>query len=486
MTRKQDIIYKTAKFFKKKKIILPKISELTNPKSIDSKIQKNLKNINKDKADPINLFRVHWHNKLKQDGFVNVPEFIVLPSELTGVDAKIIVNLGHLFPMIQAHKVLTAYGCLIPRIVNGNFNQEINKSVWPSTGNYCRGGVAISKILGCRSVAVLPEGMSNERFDWLKKWVTNKKDIVKTPGTESNVKEIYDTCKELEKNKNNIIINQFKEFDNYSIHRAVSGPAFEKTFLSVKGNSNLKPRLFVAASGSAGTLGAGDYLKEKIGSQIAVIEALECPTMLYNGYGEHNIQGIGDKHIPLIHNVMNSDYVVGISDKATNNLNLIFNTKVGKKYLETKKGLNKKLISRLPEMGFSAIANVLASIKLAKYLKLSSDEAIITVATDGAELYFTELEKTKRNFKGIFDLFSCAEIFGQFMKGTSTDNLAELSHMDKQRIFNLGYYTWVEQQKIEIADFEARKKQAFWDKKYLNFKKLDNKIENFNKLIQDT
>ncbi|SVD63279.1 uncharacterized protein METZ01_LOCUS416133, partial [marine metagenome] len=273
-------------------------------------------------------------------------------------------------------------------------------------------------------------------------------DIIKTTGTESNVKEIYDACNELKKDKKNDIINQFDEYYNYAIHRSVTGPSFEKSFLKVKGDTNLTPRFYVSASGSSGTLAAGDYLKDHLNTKIAVVEATECPTLLNNGYGEHNIQGIGDKHVPLIHNVMNTDFVVGISDQATNNLNLMFNTDIGKEYLISKKGFDSNFVNRLPEFGFSTIANILASIKLAQYMKLGADDAIITVATDGADLYLSELEKTKEDFAGIYDETACAEIYGQYLKGISTDNTLELNQREKERIFNLGYYTWVEQQGI--------------------------------------
>ena len=326
-----------SKYFMEKKIILPKISELANPLSIKKEIQEKLKSIDNNAADPMNLFRVHWHNSLDNKFFLQEPEYILLPSEFTKVNAKIIVNIGRSFPLIATHKVLAAYGCLLPRILNGEFDYRKHRAIWPSTGNYCRGGVAISRILGCKSIAILPEGMSKERFEWLENWVVDsKKDIIKTPGTESNVKEIYDECNKLAKDPNNIIINQFSEYNNYAIHRAVTGPSFEKSFLRVKGKSNLKARFYVSASGSSGTLAAGEYLKEKLNTSIAVVEATECPTLLYNGYGEHNIQGIGDKHVPLIHNVMNTDFVVGITDQATNNLNLLFNTDIGKKYLVSK------------------------------------------------------------------------------------------------------------------------------------------------------
>jgi len=351
----QLVISKTSEYFKKKGIILPKISELTEPNTISEDIQNKLKTIDKNEINSLNLFRVHWHNNRDHTAFSKSPEYIVLPSEFTGVEAKIIVNLGRLFPLITAHKVLAAYACLLPRLLNGEFDYSKHKAVWPSTGNYCRGGVAISRILGLKSVAILPEGMSRERFEWLEKWVEDPKDIIKTKGTESNVKEIYDACKELEKNTDNDIINQFSEYSNYAIHRAVTGPSFEKSFLEVKKDSNLQARFYVSASGSSGTLAAGDYLKDHLNTKIAVVEATECPTLLYSGYGEHNIQGIGDKHVPLIHNVMNSDFVVGVSDQATNNLNLIFNTDIGQNYLKSKKGLKDVFVERLPEFGFSSI-----------------------------------------------------------------------------------------------------------------------------------
>ena len=477
-----SVIEKTANHLKNHNIILPKISELANPLSISYEIQKELKTVDKNKADPINLFRVHWHNNLDHSSFGETPEYVVLPSEFTGVDAKIIVNIGRLFPLISAHKVLAAYGCLLPRLLNGEFDITRHRAVWPSTGNYCRGGVAISKILGCKSIAMLPEGMSKERFKWLEGWVSSPEDIIKTPGTESNVKEIYDVCNKLAKDSNNLIINQFSEFSNYAIHRAVSGPSFEKSFIKVKGNSNLKARFYVCASGSSGTLAAGDYLKDKFNTSIAVVEATECPTLLNNGYGEHNIQGIGDKHVPRIHNVMNTDFVVGISDQATNNLNMIFNTVIGQQYLIKNKGLDSTFVHRLPEFGLSSIANILASIKLAKYMKLGPDDAIITVATDGADLYLTELEKTKKEFVGSYDSTRCAEIYGQYLKGTTTDYMMELNQKNKERIFNLGYYTWVEQQGVDINHFEARRYQSFWEQHLQKMLDLDEEIDKFNNL----
>src|SRR5215831_11920936 len=327
---------------------LPAFAELAAPSSIPEARRAALRSVDPDRPDPANLFRVHWYNDRARSCFVETPDHLVLPPELTGVPAPIVVALACHFPMIGAHKVLAAYGCLIPWLVTGRFDPSRHKAVWPSTGNYCRGGVAISRILGCRAIAVLPEGMSEERFEWLQNWVTRPEDIIRTPGTESNVKEIYDKCAELARDPANVILNQFAEFGNYAVHYACTGPALARVFDACRAQRpNLRPAAFVAASGSAGTLGAGDYLKSELGAKIVAVEALECPTMLCNGYGEHNIQGIGDKHIPFIHNVLNTDLVVGVSDRASDALNLLFNSEVGRGYLAQRRRLDPALVAAL-------------------------------------------------------------------------------------------------------------------------------------------
>ncbi len=472
---------RTVERFREASIRLPKISELANPAGIPSDLVGALAGADTDAPDARNLFRVHWHNDASRTGLAEVPGHVELPTALTGVDARIIVVLGNRFPMIKAHKVLAAYGCLVPRLVSGQFDPTRHRAVWPSTGNYCRGGVAISRILGCRSVAVLPEGMSRERFQWLEQWVTNPDDIVRTFGSESNVKEIYDACHELAKDPDNIILNQFSEFGNYIVHRAVTGPALERVFQFVNSDSSLRLCAFVAASGSAGTLAAGDYLKDTLGTDTCVVEALECPTLLYNGYGEHNIQGIGDKHIPFIHNVLNSDFAIGVSDAASDALNVLFNTTVGRTFLSRRTGLDDATLDALTQLGLSSIANVIGAIKYAKYNGLTSADAVITVATDGAEMYGTELEKTTaQKFSGKFDECAAAEVFGRYLLGASTDHTLELSRIDRERMFNLGYYTWVEQQGVSLEDFDARRDPAFWDRLMDVVPVWDEMIADFN------
>jgi len=455
------VLERTIAHFRARGVVLPTFAELADPASIP---ETRVGDADPDAADPRNLFRVHWHNAADRRGRVEVPGHLVLGEELTGVAAPILVALGDRFPMIHAHKVLAAYACLAPRLATGRFDPTQHRAVWPSTGNYCRGGVAISRILGCRGVAVLPEGMSAERFRWLEDWVADPADIVRTPGSESNVKEIYDECARLERDPQNVILNQFCELGNHLAHYFVTGRALERVFRSARAERpGLSLAAFVSATGSAGTLGAGDHLKEALGARIVAVEALECPTLLYNGYGEHNIQGIGDKHVPLIHNVTNTDIVAAVSDAATDSLNVLFNTDVGREWLTDTAGLDAGLVASLAHLGLSSLCNVLAAIRVAKVLGLGADQAILTVATDGASLYASEVDKAiETRFGGRFDRDAAARTYAAYLERTDTDHLLELSQRDRDRIFNLGYFTWVEQQGIPLEDFEARRSQTFW------------------------
>ena len=382
-----DVLANSVERFRERGITLPTFAELADPATIEPT---RVGDADPQAPDPRNLWRVHWYNDLAGRR-VEVPEHVVLPSSLTGVESPIIVLFGDRFPMITAHKVLAAYACLAPRIVTGQFDPTRHRAIWPSTGNYARGGIAISRIMASRGVAILPEGMSQERFDWLDLWCEEPAaDVIRTPGTESNVKEIYDACNELARDPTNFVLNQFCEFGNHLGHYEVTGRALEHVFDVVAGDSGLRLAAFVSATGSAGTIGAGDRLKDTFGSRIVAVEALECPTMLENGFGEHNIQGIGDKHIPLIHNVMNTDVVVGISDRATDELDVLFNTDAGQSFLVRRKGVPDHIIEALPHFGFSSTCNVLAAIKTARLLGYGPDDAIVTVATDGGSMYPSE------------------------------------------------------------------------------------------------
>jgi cysteine synthase len=461
---------------------LPKFAELADPLHLAGDRAAALASVDPDWPAPANLFRMHWYNDRSRSGVHDVPVHLVFPPALTGVSTPIAMALGCFFPMIGAHKVLAAYGCLMPRLVTGRFDPERDKAIWPSTGNYCRGGVAISRILRCRGVAVLPEGMSAERFDWLGQWVDRPEDLVRTPGSESNVKEIYDKCAELAREPGNVVLNQFAEFGNYLAHWACTGPALERVYETLRATRpSLRLAALVAASGSAGTLGAGDYLKGRHGARIAAVEASECPTLLRNGFGEHNIQGIGDKHVPLIHNVMNTDVVIGVSDESAAALDLLFNSDTGLDYLTGRKGVDPTLAAELSLLGLSGIANLVAAIKLAKRLELGEDDLIVTVATDSGGLYASERRKfLAARYPDGFDGVNAGEIFGRHLSGIADNDVLELTHHERSRIFNLGYYTWVEQQGVALDVFERRRSQSFWAELRQSLPALDALIAEFN------
>ncbi len=443
---------------------LPTFAELAEPATLPANLDPWLARVGPDDPHPLNLNRVHWFNGGDRRGRVPVPGYLTLPTALTGVRAPILVALGERFPMIGAHQVLAAYGCLVPRLATGVFDPSRHRAVWPSTGNYCRGGVAISRILGCRGVAVLPEGMSRERFAWLEEWVADPADIIRTPGTESNVKEIYDKCKELALLPDHFILNQFAEFANHLVHWRVTGPALGHIFAAwAAEHGGGRLAAFVSATGSAGTIAAGDWLKDHFGSRTVAVEALQCPTLLHNGYGAHNIQGIGDKHVPLIHNVMQTDLVVGVSDAATDGLLAVFNSEIGRAYLAERRGVPHPTLAGLGSLGISGICNIVAAIKTARYLDLGPEDAVVTVATDGAAMYGSEINRIVEERLGSrLDTIAAAEVVGQHLAGAGVDHVQELDKPGRDRLFNLGYFTWVEQQGVALPDFEARRQRSFW------------------------
>ena len=347
---------------REKGILIPTFSELRDPQRVDPAVLATLRGVGLQALDPLNLFRISWHNDPKSGGFGNV-NALEVPSELTGVAARIVGLIGKHFPT-GTHKVGAAFGCLVPRLVTGEFDPTTQCAVWPSTGNYCRGGAFDSALLGCKALAILPQGMSRERFDWLK---SIGAEIIATPGCESNVKEIFDACWEIRKSRPEaVIFNQFEEFGNYLWHYGVTGPAAEAVFGRMAGPRE-RLAAWIGATGSAGTLAAGDYLKHQFPQcRITVAEALQCPTLTLAGFGEHRIEGIGDKHVPWIHNVRSTDVVTAIDDEATLRLLRLFNEPAGRIEL-SHRGVADRVIADLHLLGISSMCNLLAAIKTARY-----------------------------------------------------------------------------------------------------------------------
>jgi cysteine synthase len=460
---------------REKRILIPTFAEMRDPTKIDAAVTSGLTGLDMQAVDPLNLFRITWRNDPRSGGFGNVNAFEI-PSALTGVRARIIGLVGQHFPT-GAHKVGAAFGCLVPRLVNGEFDPTMHRAVWPSTGNYCRGGAFDSALLGCNAIAILPEEMSRERFQWLENIGV---EIIATPGGESNVKEIFDVCHELRRTHDDVVIfNQFSEFGNYLWHYGVTGPAAESVFHDVAGSTG-RVAAWVGATGSAGTLAAGDYLKHLFPScRITAAEALQCPTLLQAGFGHHRIEGIGDKHVPWIHNVRNTDIVTAIDDEATIRLMRLFNEPEGQAELLLR-GIDTQIISDLPLLGISSICNVLAAIKTARYYEFDEDDIIFTSFTDGVDLYATRLDELNAS-RGPYTVRNAAGDFERYLMGASTDHLRELRYVDRKAIHNQKYFTWVEQQGKTVEQLDALWSPAFWADLATHIPRWDEEIDAFNR-----
>lgn len=473
----EDRLERTVVRAREKNIIVPTYAQMKDPTLAPDKIKESLKGVGLWDVDPRNLFRITWKNQpqAKGGGFGDV-NYLELPSSLTGVSARIVVAVGKWFPT-GAHKVGAAFSCLVPRLVTGQFDPTTQKAVWPSTGNYCRGGAYDSSLLGCESIAILPEGMSKERFDWL---ANVAGETIKTPGSESNVKEIFDKCWELrESGEDLMIFNQFDEMGNYLWHYDVTGHALEEILQKVMG-PNDQYRGIVLSTGSAGTIACGDYLKQVFpASKIVASEALQCPTMLENGFGAHRIEGIGDKHIPWIHNVKNTDMVVAIDDNAVVNLARLFNEPAGQAYLANQ-GVPQEIIEKLDLFGFSGIGNLLSAIKFAKYNELGENDVVLTILTDSMELYQSRLTEMHEE-SGQYESTQAAADHARYLLGESDDNLLELSYKDRRRVHNLKYFTWVEQQGKTYEEIQTQwYDDNFWTDVQKQVPEIDALIEEFN------
>jgi cysteine synthase len=319
--------------------------------------------------------------------------------------------------------------------------------------------------------------MSRERFEWLSKIAG---EVIATPGSESNVKEIFDKCWELRASGQDLMIfNQFEEFGNYLWHYEITGHAMEEVLKQVMGARD-SYRGMASATGSAGTIASGDYLKQLFpASKIAASEALQCPTLLENGFGSHRIEGIGDKHVPWIHNVKNTDIVVAIDDNAVVNLSRLFNEPAGRAYL-VKKGVPEYIVSQLDLLGFSGISNVLSAIKMAKYYEMGENDIVLTVLTDSMELYGSRLHEMHDEY-GAYSELDAAAHYAHYLQGVSTDNMIELSYTDRRRVHNLKYFTWVEQQGKSYEEILAQwNDRDYWSDIQVQANEIDALIEEFN------
>lgn len=479
LTINKENLERNIQMAKNKNIVIPTFEQMKHPETIPDKIKDKLVNVGLGEINPANLFRITWKNEQKETGgLFGQPNFIELPKELTGVNARIICLIGKWFPT-GCHKVGASFGCLAPRLVTGQFDVTRHKAVWPSTGNYCRGGAFNSKLLACDSIAILPAKMSRERFEWLSKIAG---EVIATPGCESNVKEIFDKTWELKNTRDDVIIfNQFEEMGNHLWHYQVTGSAIAEAFENIKRDGD---RLAGACftSGSGGTIGCGDYLKEVYpGMKLAVGEALQCSTILNNGFGGHRIEGIGDKHIPWIHNVKNTDMAIDIDDEDSQRLIRLFNDPVGKQYLIEEAHVAPEVVENLRYLGISGIANVLCAIKMAKYYEMTEHDVIATVLTDSIEMYGSRIKELEDKY-GEYTMMNAAVDHNIHMLGLRTDNMEELTYVRRKSIHNLKYYTWVEQQGKTVDELNDLwyAPEKTWKAVHAQAKDLNELINEFN------
>lgn len=472
---KKDILAKSIQRARERGVILPQFAQQKDPSKIPAKIVQKLKGIGLWDINPLNLFRITWKNEpIPKGGGYGEGNWIEFPSELTGVEAKIVGISGKFFPT-GSHKVGAAYGCLVPRLVSGNFDPTTQKAVWPSTGNYCRGGAYDCALLGCPAVAILPEGMSRERFEWLKEIGTDE--IIATPGTESNVKEIYDKCWELRRTRGDkiVIFNQFEEFGNSIWHYQQTGGVIEEIFRKHYGKDRLAG--FVSATGSAGTIAAGDFLRTKHPDiKVGAVEALQCPTLYQFGFGSHRIEGIGDKHVPWIHNVRNTDVVIAVDDEQVMQLLRLFNEDAGLKYLE-KQGMKKGVLEKLSWLGISGICNLVAAIMTARHYRMGARDVIFAPLTDSMELYGSR-KKEMAEAEGAYTEKKAAGHFARYLQKIKPDTMRELTDFDRKALHNFKYFTWVEQQGRTSDDLRQLWDEDFWKKLF-----AQEQVDEWDKLI---
>lgn len=475
---RQDVLIRNIARARERNIILPTFAQQQDPGKVPGKIATRLKDVGLWDLDPANLFRITWKNEaVATGGGFGEGNWIEFPPALTGVDVTIIGIVGKWFPT-GAHKVGAAYGCLVPRLVTGDFDSVNQKAVWPSTGNYCRGGAYDCALLACPAIAILPEGMSRERFEWLEAIGTDE--VIATPGTESNVKEIYDKCWELRRERGDgvVIFNQFEEFGNAIWHYHVTGSFIEEVFQNHY-QPNRRLSAWVSATGSAGTLAAGDFLRTRHpGIRVVATEALQCPTLLQFGFGEHRIEGIGDKHIPWIHNVRNTDAVVAVDDEQTMQLMRLFNEPEGLACLR-REGVDETTLQALSQIGISGLCNLVASIKTARYYDMDGRDVIFTPLTDAMELYSSRLEEMAKAH-GLYTSRLADQHYGRYLQAIGTDHMRELNYADRKALHHFKYFTWVEQQGRTADELRELWDEDFWRQVFSN-----EVVDEWDRLIAD-
>ena len=453
-----------------KMVLGPTFEEMLHPQKIESATrQKAVKALKESPLDPINLYNITWR------GADNKIKYEVLPRELTNVDAPIVVIYGRDFPT-GAHKVGAAYSVLAEELLFDRVDIEKHTVVWPSTGNYGIGGAWVGGRVGAKSIVVLPEGMSKERFQKIESYGAT---IIKTVGVESNVKEIYDKTWELKRDPNIRILNQFEVMGNYRFHYHVTGNTIVELAAELKaqGVGDGTIAAYCSAMGSAGTIAAGDRVKQVFHDAKTIgLEPTQCPTLYNNGYGGHDIQGIGDKHVTWIHNVLNMDAIICIDDIECKKGLQVLTDEAGHEVLTKRYGVAADKVRQLSTLfGISGVCNVLGAIKTAKHYQLGKNDVIVTICTDAIDRYHSVMADMARDYGAIDDARGMAYMEAIF-HGQKTDWIKDGTPDMRRQWHALKYYTWVEQQGKTVEELDAQKNPEWWVKHQQLVPEMDKRI----------
>jgi cysteine synthase A len=448
----------------------PTFEEMLHPEKIDLVVrQQALDARTRDPLDPINLYNITWRDP---EGKIY---YEVLPRELTGVEAPIVVLYAKDFPT-GSHKVGATYSVLIEKELFGEVDPSIHTLVWPSTGNYGIGGAWVGCRMGFKSVVVLPAGMSKERFEIIEHYGAT---VIKTPGSESNVKEIYDKTWELRRDPNVRVLNQFEVMGNYRFHYHVTGNTIVELAkeLEARGVGEGRVAAFCSAMGSAGTIAAGDRLKQVWPDhKIVGLEPIQCPTLFNNGYGSHDIQGIGDKHATWIHHVTNMDALMCLDDIECKKGLQLLTEEAGWKTMITRYGVPEASVRNTATIfGISGVCNILGAIKTAKFYGFGPKDVIVTICTDAIDRYHSVMADMTRTY-GPMDETEAAIRLVSIFHNQKIDWIKEGTRDVRRQWHNLKYYTWVEQQDKTVEELDAQLDEAWWLAEQAKVEEIDRRL----------
>ncbi|MBI5877862.1 MAG: pyridoxal-phosphate dependent enzyme [Chloroflexi bacterium] len=451
-------------------ILGPTFEEMLHPQTIDASLRARALDMKgRDPLDPINLFNITWRGPSDQI------YALVLPPQLTGVQTPIVALYGRDFPT-GAHKVGAAYSVLVEKELYGEVDPRTHTLVWPSTGNYGIGGAWVGCRMGFDSVVVLPAGMSAERFQRIESYGAR---IIKTAGSESNVKEIYDKTHELARDPKVRILNQFSEMGNYRFHYHVTGNTIAELAgeLQKRGTGSGAVSAYCSAMGSAGTIAAGDRLKQVWPDcKVVGLEPVQCPTLFNNGYGTHDIQGIGDKHVTWIHHVTNMDAIMCIDDIECKKGLQVLTEEAGMEAMTRRFGVPDDAVRQMSQMfGISGVCNVLGAIKTAKHYHMGPNDMVVTILTDAIDRYHSVMADMTKTYGALDEAEATARLVSIF-HGQKTDWIKEGTEDNRRQWHNLKYYTWVEQQGMSVAELDAQLDPDWWLAHQARVAEIDRRI----------